>query len=56
MSTEELKQTFEYCERANDPEQWELLAMAYYQRGFLLNALHCFKQADAIREGALAEQ
>ena len=37
------------CEKWNDPEQWEFLAMAFYMRGYDLNALHCFKRADAVR-------
>ena len=49
MTNQELKQFFDYCKRANDPEQWALLAMAYYVRGYLLNALYCFQQADACR-------
>ena len=44
------------CEKWNDPDQWDFLGVAFYVRGFYLNALHCFKRADAIREGALAEQ
>lgn len=50
MNNDELKQQFERCQRWQDPEQWDLLALAYYQRGYLLNALHCFRQADALRE------
>lgn len=55
MTDQQLKQSFDYCKKANDPGQWDLLAMAYYQRGYELNALYCFKQADACRE-AVAEK
>lgn len=50
MSNEQLKQTFEYCQRANEPEQWTFLAVAYYERGFWMNALYCFRMADQCRE------
>ena len=55
MTNEQLQQSFDYCKQANDPEQWELLAMAYYQNGYELNALYCFNQADWCRE-AVTEQ
>lgn len=50
MTNEQLQQSFDYCKQVNDPEQWDLLAMAYYQRGYDLNALYCFKQADTCRQ------
>jgi len=46
----DLQAQFKHCEEWNDPEQWELLAKAYYARGYDLNALHCFKRADACRQ------
>lgn len=49
MSDLELQAQFQKCQHWKDAEQWDLLAMAYYQRGYLLNALHCFREADAIR-------
>jgi len=49
MTDQQLKESFDYCKWVNEPEQWELLALAYYQRGYVLNALHCFKRADACR-------
>lgn len=49
MSNEELKQQFQLCEQWNDPEQWDFLAIAYYARGYYLNALHCFRLADTCR-------
>ena len=49
MTDQELQQSFDYCKQANDPEQWDLLAIAYYMCGYDMNALHCFKQADACR-------
>jgi hypothetical protein len=49
MSDDELKAQFERCEIWQDAEQWDLLAMAYYARGYLLNALCCFNKADACR-------
>ena len=50
LSNDELQAQFKRCERWNDAEQWEFLAMAYYARGYDLNALHCFKRADACRQ------
>jgi hypothetical protein len=49
MTNEELQEQFSLCEKWNDPEQWELLAVAYFQRGYDLNALVCFNRADACR-------
>jgi hypothetical protein len=46
MTNQELQQRFDYCKWLGNPEEWQLLAMAYYQRGYFLNALHCFKQAE----------
>lgn len=51
----DLKAQFEMCQKWNDPEQWDALAMLYYQRGYLLNALHCFKRADACRASVAVE-
>jgi hypothetical protein len=49
MTNEELKTQFKRCQKWQDPEQWDLLGMAYYNRGFVLNAGYCFDQADARR-------
>ncbi len=49
MTNDELVEQFKRCEQWNDPEQWELLALAYYQRGYYLNAICCFERADACR-------
>lgn len=49
MSDQELSEQFKRCEIWSDAEQWDLLAMAYYARGYWLNALCCFKKADACR-------
>lgn len=53
MSNEELKAQFARCVEWQDSEQWDLLAIAYYERGYLLNALHCLRQADACRAVAM---
>lgn len=42
----ELQEQFRLCVEWNDPDQWVALAMLYYQRGYALNALHCFKRAE----------
>jgi hypothetical protein len=49
MTNDELKEQFAKCEGWQDAEQWDLLAMAYFWRGYVLNAGLCFKRADAIR-------
>jgi hypothetical protein len=49
MIRDELIAQFKRCEQWQDADQWDALAMMYYQRGYLLNALHCFKRADALR-------
>jgi cytochrome c-type biogenesis protein CcmH/NrfG len=53
MNNQELKAQFKRCQVWNDPEQWDLLGLAYYQRGYVLNALRCFKLADACRPHAV---
>lgn len=53
MSNDDLKAQFERCQEWQDAEQWDLLAIAYYGRGYLMNALHCFRQADACRAVAV---
>ena len=50
MSNEELQKQQARCEIWNDPSQWEMLAVAFYQRGYNLNALYCFRRADEIRD------
>jgi hypothetical protein len=49
MTNTELKEQFERCEKWQDPEQWDLLGLAYYARGYELNALCCFRRAEACR-------
>ena len=49
MSNAELQDQFALCQQWQDAEQWELLGIAYYGRGYLFNALHCFRLADAVR-------
>lgn len=49
MTNDELVEQFKRCEGWSDPDQWEFLAMAYYSRGYWLNALHCFKRANRAR-------
>ena len=49
MSNQELQEQFQRCEVWQDAEQWDLLAMAYYNRGYELNAGLCFQRADACR-------
>jgi hypothetical protein len=49
MSDQELQDQFGLCQKWRDAEQWDLLAMAYYARGYLLNAVCCFNLADACR-------
>lgn len=45
----DLQEQFRLCEGWDDSQQWDWLALAYYSRGYLLNALHCFRRADAVR-------
>jgi hypothetical protein len=49
MTDDELKEQFQRCQGWSDPEQWDMLGVAYYQRGFFLNALCCFRRADGCR-------
>ena len=54
MTNQELKDQWQRCEKWQDADQWDLLALAYYERGYYLNALHCFKKANALRSPAVA--
>jgi hypothetical protein len=49
MSNQELREQFARCQKWEDPEQWELLALAFAVAGFPLNAGECFRRADALR-------
>ena len=49
MKDDELIAQFKKCEQWNDAEQWDLLAMEYFRRGYVLNAGVCFQRADALR-------
>ena len=49
LSTLDLQGQFRLCEQWNDPDQWDHLGVLYFQRGYDLNARHCFKRADALR-------
>jgi hypothetical protein len=55
MNDDELIEQFKRCEGWQDAEQWDLLAMAYYARGYLLNAVCCFNRADACRAAVVVE-
>ncbi len=55
MSNEELQAQFERCQEWNDPDQWDALAVLYFERGFYLNAVHCFQRADGCRENVAVE-
>ena len=55
MSNQELRDQFARCLKWNDPDQWDYLAMCFFQAGFPLNARYCFERADVIRGCAFAE-
>lgn len=55
MNDQELQKRFELCKVWQDPDQWDYLAMAYFQRGYVLNAAQCFRNADELRGCAFAE-
>lgn len=53
MSDDQLVEQFKRCEKWNNADQWDALGIAYYQRGYSLNAGACFKRADAVRATVL---
>jgi hypothetical protein len=55
VDTLDLQEQFRLCEQWNDPDQWDHLGVLYYQRGYDLNARHCFKRADALRVPVFVE-
>ena len=48
MTNQELKAQFDRCKEWNDPDQWNILGLAYYMRGYFMNALYCFEEADRL--------
>lgn len=56
MTNDELEAQYERCQQWQDSDQWDFLALAYYVQGYLLNALHCFRCADALRVAAETEE
>jgi hypothetical protein len=55
MTDQELKQQYQKCQLWNDANQWDALAVEFYRRGYTLNALVCFRNADDIRGCAFSE-
>jgi hypothetical protein len=55
MTNQELKQQYERCQLMSDPAQWDTLAIEFYRRGYQLNALLCFRNADEIRGCSFSE-
>ena len=53
MSDQELIEQFRRCQVWQDPEQWQILAMLYWARGYRLNARCCFELAEACRVTAV---
>lgn len=53
MSNQELIEQFKRCQIWQDPEQWEMLAILYFQHGYLWNARRCLELADACRVTAV---
>lgn len=51
----DLQEQFRLCEGWDDPDQWDALGVLYYQRGYDLNALNCFKRADTVRASVAVE-
>jgi tetratricopeptide (TPR) repeat protein len=55
MTNEQLENQYFYCLLWNDADQWDALAMAYYERGYVDNAARCFRKAAEIRDCDFAE-
>ena len=49
MTNEELQEQFKKCEAWKDADQWDMLGMLYFNRGYVLNAGVCFQRADVLR-------
>jgi hypothetical protein len=50
MTDKQLQESFAWCKLHTDADAWDALAIAYMERGYLLNALYCHEQAEALRE------
>jgi hypothetical protein len=46
---ETLKAAFDWCVENGSANDWDVLGMAYFNRGYHMNALHCFKKSDEIQ-------
>lgn len=56
MSNQELIEQFKRCQSWQDPEQWKILAILYWSRGYELNARRCLDLADACRVTAVTAE
>lgn len=54
MTDQELLQSFSYCMTHDDPTAWLALALAYWERGYLMNALYCYEKAGELQEAVTA--
>jgi hypothetical protein len=55
MTDQELLAQYKQCQLWSDADQWDVLAVEFYRRGYTLNAMQCFQNADDIRGCAFAE-
>jgi hypothetical protein len=55
MTNQQLRDQFARCIEWNDPDQWDALAMCFFQAGFPINAKYCFERADVLRDCSFAE-
>jgi hypothetical protein len=55
MTNRQLQAQFKKCQKWNDPDQWDYLAIEYSRKGYTLNAIACFRKADELRGCAFAE-
>jgi hypothetical protein len=49
MTNAELIEQFQRCKEWQDAGQWFLLACAYLERGYVMNAVYCFRQSETCR-------
>ena len=54
-SSFDFEEQFRLCVEWDDPDQWDALATVYFENGYILNALECFRWADVCRAASPIE-
>lgn len=56
MTNEELLQSWQWCSRHGNSDDWTMLAMAYYSRGYIMNACAYFRKAEELKQATPSDK